>query len=275
MSQEPTSAANPMKALEEKLAELQRTELPEEAAALVQEALDLAAEARLEKAAFVSTVSHELRIPMTSIMGYTDLLKGGMMGEVNENQLNFLNVIRENVGRRSKLVTDLSDIYKIESGRLNLETLAMPLEPSVKDGIDKTDELIRASGQRVTLSMPEDLPQVQADPKRTAQIVHYLVENASLYSPEGSQIEVRADQNGRAVRLSVVDQGIGVAPEDQPHIFTQFFRSEAEAVREHKGWGLSLCAVKGLAELGGGAAGYETEPGGGSIFWVTFPIAAG
>jgi signal transduction histidine kinase len=273
MSQEPTSAANPLKALEEKLAELQRTTLPEEAAALVQEAVDLAAEARLEKAGFVSTVSHELRIPMTSIMGYTDLLKGGMMGEVNENQLNFLNVIRENVGRMSKLVADLSDIYKIESGRLNLETLVMPLEASVRDGIDKTGELIKARSQQVTLALPDGLPLVKADPKRTAQIVHYLVENAALYSLEGSAIEVRAERQGEVVRLSVVDQGIGVALEDQPHIFTQFFRSEAEAVREHKGWGLSLCAVKSLAELGGGTAGYETEPGKGSTFWVTFPIA--
>jgi signal transduction histidine kinase len=275
MSQEPTSTANPMQALEERLAELQRLDLPADAAALVKESLELVAEARLEKAAFVSTVSHELRIPMTSIMGYTDLLKGGMMGEINDNQLNFLNVIRENVGRMSKLVADLSDIYKIESGRLNLETLAMPLAQSINDGIDKTAELIQARGQKVTLSLPDDLPMVQADPKRAAQMVHYLAENAALYSPEGSPIEVRAEKNGEYVRVSVADQGIGVAPEDQAHMFTQFFRSEVEEVREHKGWGLSLCTVRSLAELGGGQAGYQTEPGKGSTFWVSFPIAAG
>ena len=274
MSQESASPVNPLNALEEKLAELQRLELTDEAAELVQEALALTAEARQEKAAFVSTVSHELRIPMTSIMGYADLLKGGMAGEVNENQLNFLTVIRENVGRMSKLISDLSDIYKIESGRLDLETQSIPLAQSIKDGIDQTRELIQAHGQRVTLSLPEDMPLVQADPKRIAQIVHYLVENASLYSPEGSPIEVGADLDGSHIRLSVVDQGIGVAAEDQAYLFTQFFRSEAEAVREHKGWGLSLCVARSLAELGGGAAGFETEPGSGSTFWVTFPIAA-
>jgi signal transduction histidine kinase len=275
MNAEHNSETNPMKTLEELLNELQSMDLPEKASALAAESLELLAEAKQEKAGFVSTVSHELRIPMTSIMGYTDLLKGGMMGELNDNQLNFLGVIRENVGRMSKLIADLSDIYKIESGRLNLETLAMPLMQAVRDGVDQTSGLIESRGQQVTLSLPEDLGLVQADPTRTAQIVHYLLENAALYSPEGSPIEIKAAQNGAYVRLSVVDQGIGVASEDQAHMFTQFFRSEVEEVREHKGWGLSLCTVRSLAELGGGKVGYETEPGKGSTFWVTFPKAGG
>ncbi len=274
MNAEHNSETSALITLEERLNELNRMDLPADAAELAAESLDLLAEAKLEKAEFVSTVSHELRIPMTSIMGYTDLLKGGMMGELNDNQLNFLGVIRENVGRMSKLIADLSDIYKIESGRMNLETTAMPLMQAVRDGVDQTSGLLESRGQQVTLSLPEDLGLVQADPKRTAQMVHYLLENAALYSPEGSSIEIKAVQNGEYVRLSVADQGIGVAPEDQAHMFTQFFRSEVEEVRDHKGWGLSLCTVRGLAELGGGKAGYETEPGQGSTFWVTFPKAS-
>ncbi len=268
---DPNATGNPMKILEAHLTTLQEMALSEEAAAMVAESVDLLEEAKLDKAAFVSTVAHELRIPMTSILGYTDLLKGGMMGPVNDAQLGFLNVIHENVGRMSKLVSDLSDIYKIESGRLNLETLAMPLLQAVKDGIEKTSTLIEARGQQVSMALQNSLPMVMADPKRTSQMVHYLLENAVLYSPEGSPILVEAAVEGEAVKLAVVDKGIGVAPEDQPHVFTQFFRSEVEEVREHKGWGLSLCTVRSLAELGGGSAGFETEPGEGSTFWVKFP----
>ena len=266
---------NPMAALESRLADLQKLDLSAEAAEIVEDLVHLAAETKSEKAAFVSTVAHELRIPMTSIMGYTDLLKGGMMGELNESQLGFLVVIRENVGRMSKLVADLSDIYKVESGRLNLETMAMPLSSAVNDGVDKTSTQIEARGQKVSVSLPAGLPMVFADPKRAAQMVHYLLENAVLYSPEGSPIEISADPDGKLVRLLVTDHGIGVDEADQPHVFTQFFRSEVEAVREHKGWGLSLATVRALAELGGGAAGYESEPGTGSTFWVSFPVYQG
>ncbi|MBN2045989.1 MAG: HAMP domain-containing histidine kinase [Anaerolineales bacterium] len=266
-----TESPNPLSALEARLADLKQASLPPDAAEILDEIIKLAAEAKHEKAAFVSTVAHELRTPMTSIMGYTDLLKGGMMGELNESQLGFLTVIRENVGRMSKLVADLSDIYKIESGRLKLEALPMPLASAVNAGLDLTADQIEARRQKVSVSLPNDLPMVFADPKRAAQMVNYLLENAVRYSPEGSPIEIRAESVGGTVRLLVTDHGIGIALADQPHIFTQFFRSEVEEVRAHKGWGLSLATTRALTELGGGSAGYESTPGAGSTFWVTFP----
>lgn len=270
-----STTPNSMVSLEARLADLQKIELPPEAAEIVEDIVQLATGTKQEQAAFVSTVAHELRIPMTSILGYTDLLKGGMMGELNESQLGFLVVIRENVGRMSKLVADLSDIYKVESGRLNLETLAMPVSSAVNDGVDQTSTQVEARGQRVAVSLPAGLPMVLADPKRSAQMVSYMLENAVLYSPEGSPIEISAESDDKFVRLLVVDHGIGVDEVDQPHVFTQFFRSEVEEVREHKGWGLSLATVRSLAELGGGKAGFESEPGKGSTFWVSFPVYTG
>jgi signal transduction histidine kinase len=229
-------------------------------------------ESKIEQAQFVSTVAHELRIPMTSIMGYTDLLKGGAMGEVNENQLNFLNVIRENVGRMSKLVSDLSDIYKAEGGRLHLDIEPMSLLQAAKNAAEMAAPLLEERGQKLEVLISEELPAVRADLKRAAQMVQYLLENASLYSPEGATLAVRARVEDGAARLMVVDSGIGVAPEDQAMIFTQFFRSEVEEVRTHKGWGLSLCVVKKLAEFMDGSIGYETEPKKGSTFWFTVPL---
>lgn len=275
MNPENTPHTNPTDELAALIEQLQTQGLSPEAAATAAEMAALVNEVKLEKAAFVSTVAHELRIPMTAIMGYADLLKQGMMGELNENQLNFLGVIRENVGRMSKLIADLSDIYKVESGRLVIETLAMPLKTAVIEGVEETSNLLESRKQSIETDLPAELPLMMADPKRAAQMVHYLVENAALYSPEGSPIKLRAEASDGLVRLEVVDTGIGIQPEDQPYIFTQFFRSEVEEVREHKGWGLSLCMVRSLAELMGGGAGFQSELGQGSIFWITFPEAEG
>jgi signal transduction histidine kinase len=272
MNMNNSSPNKPLDAIEQNLQQMQELDLPSEARTLLEAAFESLEDARLEQAQFVSIVTHELRIPMTSIMGYADLLRQGAMGQLTPNQLNFLNVIRENVGRMSKLISDLSDIYKVESGRMHLEPEPMSVFSAIQSGVDLVRKSMNGHTPQIEVISAEDLPLVQADLKRVSQMVQYLVENAVLYSPEGNPVTINAVQNGEFVLLQVIDQGIGIQLEDQPHIFTQFFRSEVESVREHKGWGLSLCVVKSLAELGGGQAGYETEPGKGSTFWVTLPV---
>lgn len=262
----------PLAALQQSLDQLQDLQLPPEAQALLAQALLSLEDARQEQAQFVSMVTHELRIPMTSIMGYTDLLRQGAMGQVNPNQLNFLNVIRDNVGRMSKLIADLSDIYKIDSGRMYLELETISVFNTIQSGLELTQKSLHGLNPPIEVQVDQDLPLVQADPRRVAQMVHYLLENAVLYSPPGQPVTVKAFQDGGYIRLQVIDQGIGIQLEDQPYIFSQFFRSEVEKVREHKGWGLSLCLVKNLAKLGGGETGYQTEPGSGSTFWFSLPI---
>jgi two-component system phosphate regulon sensor histidine kinase PhoR len=212
---------------------------------------------------------------MTSIMGYTDLMIQEATGPVTEQQHSFLKIVRENVGRMAKLVADLSDIYKAESGRLHLEMAPISLTLAVTDGVTQIRPMLNGRIHAVDVHLPDDLPQVKADVKRLAQMVAYLLENAALYSAKDTPIHLRAEKSpdGKQVIVQVIDEGIGVLPADQPFLFTQFFRSEAEEVRAHKGWGLSLCVVKSLAELLGGRVGYQTEPGKGSTFWFSVPAA--
>lgn len=226
----------------------------------------------LEKAKFVSIVAHELRTPMTSIMGYTDLLKQGSLGEVNEKQLNFLSVIRKNVGRMSKLISDLSDIYKVESGRLHLEPMTLPVRAMVERTLESLPEELVSKNHKMTILIAEDLPKVYGDPNRVDQILKYLIDNAARYSPANSEIEIKGNMDGDCIHVAIKDQGIGISESEQSQLFTQFFRSERAEVRDELGWGLGLSVVKNLVDLMGGEVGFQSQSDQGSTFWFTLPI---
>lgn len=229
-------------------------------------------QANLAKSKFVSVVSHELRIPMTSIKGYTDLILKGAAGEVSDQQSKFLEIIQNNVGRMSVLVSDLSDISRIEMGRLKLEPAMVQLHEYIEETIQRLQHRLAEKKHITELKLSEALPAVFADPDRLVQVLTNLVSNANKYTQEGGKIRIRARQEGEFVRIEVIDNGIGIQAEDQAKLFTQFFRSDDPLVREQQGWGLGLNLTKRLIELMGGTIRAESVPGKGSNFWFTLPI---
>lgn len=225
------------------------------------------------KSEFVSLVAHELRVPMTSIKGYTDLMNSGMAGPLSDMQKEFLTVIKRNLERMSSLIRDLSDINRIESGRMKFEFQDFDLQPVIEDVVGSLRERFEARNQTLTVEMAGKLPLVHADPTRIAQVIANLVSNANKYTPDGGQIVVRVEQGEGVTAVSVQDNGIGISAEDQAQLFTQFFRSEDQKVRDQQGWGLGLSIVRKMVEAQNGEIQFESALGKGSTFTFTIPLA--
>jgi signal transduction histidine kinase len=239
--------------------------------------------ANLAKSDFVSFVSHELKTPMTSIKGYTDLILQGTVGPITEIQSNFLATIRSNVDRMATLVSDLTDISRIETGRLRLDFRSVDVRDVIADVSSSARAFIAGKEQSLEIDLPGDLPPVWGDANRLIQILTNLVSNANKYTPKNGHIKItvertanRWDEHGapEVVHISVQDNGYGISPADQAMIFQKFFRSEDQNVRDTPGTGLGLNITRHLVEMQGGRIWYESETGYGSLFHFTIPIAS-
>jgi signal transduction histidine kinase len=250
-----------------------------ENARLVQEVQD----ANLSKTEFVSFVAHELKNPMTSIRGYTDLLRGGQVGDVNEMQVQFLSTIRSNVDRMSRLVSDLADIARLETGHLRLEMEPTAVAEVIEEALSGLHGQIEEKEQVLALQIEDDLPPIHADPTRMVQVLTNLISNANKYTPEGGRIEIGAQvstatdkETGErqiVVHHWVTDTGIGLTEDDMEQLFGKFFRTE-RGKDMASGTGLGLNITKSLVERHGGEIWVESEAGAGSTFHYIIPAAA-
>jgi signal transduction histidine kinase len=238
-------------------------------------------EANQAKSDFVSFVSHELKTPMTSIRGFSDLLASGVVGPINENQANFLNTIRSNVDRMATLVSDLTDISRIEAGRLHLDFGAIPFDEVVDEVVRSTRTQILEKKQTLIVNTPQDLPNMWGDRVRIIQILTNLVSNAYKYTQVEGLIQINAqlaenewtEGSPQVIHVSVIDNGFGISPENQEKIFQKFFRSDDQKVRDTPGTGLGLNITKQLVEFQGGAIWFESDFRKGTTFHFTVPIS--
>jgi len=236
-------------------------------------------EANQAKSRFVSFVAHELKNPMASIKGYTELVAGGMAGPVTDMQTSFLDTVRSNVDRMDTIVSDLNDLTKIQVGILSLEYHPIQIKDTLDEVVRSLNRQIEEKEQQMELELPEDLAPVWADPARLAQILTNIVSNATKYTPNGGIFGIKAesyteeDQPGvDFVHIWVMDSGIGISEEDQEKIFQQYFRTDS-AKEMASGTGLGLNITKSLIEMQGGRIWFESVFGQGTTFHFTLPVA--
>jgi signal transduction histidine kinase len=223
------------------------------------------------KSQLLSTVSHELRTPLASIKGFaTTLLREDVMwDEVSRRE--FLSIIDEESDRLSELIGNLLDMSRIEAGTLRVEPEPTDLQPIIQE--TATEFQIMTHDHQITAHLPLYLPLVQADPRRARQVIRNLVENAVKYSPDGGPISISAQPGAKAIQVSIADQGIGVESQQLDNIFDRFYQVDSASTRKVGGSGLGLSICKAIIEAHGGQIWVESQPGTGSTFHFTLPLA--
>jgi len=244
---------------------------------------DITAETESQQARdeFVASLSQELRTPMTSITGYTDLLLGESVGLIGDMQRKFLQRIKANIERMSTMLNDLIGVTAIDAGQLEIHLSVVDMGEIIEDTIIGARAQLEEKEITLELNLPERMPPVEADSDCAHQVMANLLGNATKCSPVGSTIEISAtvyDQQAgnpeetRYLRVSIQDSGGGIAPEDQERVFDRFYRADNPLINGLGETGVGLAIVKSLVEAHGGRVWVESEMGTGSVFSFLLPI---
>jgi PAS domain S-box-containing protein len=223
---------------------------------------------------FVSTVSHELRTPLTSIRGSLGLVIGGAVGEFPPQAKSLLDIANKNCERLVRMINDMLDIEKIESGNMRFEMVTQPLVPLVEQAIDATHGYAAQFNVKVELLSDAADIQVTVDRDRIIQVIVNLLSNAIKFSPAGGTVQARLSRKAGQVRLSIADHGDGIPKEFRSRIFQKFAQVDSDA-RKKGGTGLGLSICKSIVEEHRGHIDFLSEGGIGTEFYVDLPIAEG
>ncbi len=225
------------------------------------------------KTDFVSTVSHELRTPLTSMRGALSLVLAGAAGEVSEKTRSLLQIALKNTERLIRLINDILDIEKIESGHVEIRRDRCDLVQVLHTTLNGLEAYVLDAGVRLTLES-ERAVTVTGDGDRLVQIFTNLVSNAVKFTPRGGEVRIRLVTDEGVARVSVIDQGPGIPPEFQARIFGKFQQAARADARRSGGTGLGLAIARAIVELHGGSIGFDTAAGAGTTFTVELPFMA-
>jgi signal transduction histidine kinase len=232
--------------------------------------------ARLEQASrakseFLANMSHELRTPMNAILGFTEMMRDGLYGEVPAELAEPLADIQTNARHLLGLINDVLDLSKIEAGRMDLALQEYAVHDVVESVRVSLRSLAIERGLEFVVRMPPDLPVAYGDAKRIRQCLMNLAGNALKFTRQG-RVEIATDLQGDELTYRVIDTGIGIAREELDRVFDEFRQVDTTITREFGGTGLGLSITKRFIDMHGGRIGVESKPGKGSTFWFTIPL---
>ena len=238
----------------------------------MEEAVAAAKEASRAKSQFLANMSHELRTPLNAILGFSELLEEELPGPLRPEQKEYLGHVLKSGRHLLALISDLLDLAKTEAGRMTIQLEKTSLTRCVEDVRPGIQTLSDSAGVEVTYDLPDDLPELSADPLRLRQVLYNLLSNAVKFTPKGGFVKVRARSVVPWVEVEVADTGVGVPPEALPRLFGEFEQVQQDGSRP-EGTGLGLALSKHLIEAHGGHISFSSELGVGST--VRFRLPAG
>ena len=252
---------------------LQLVREPGERGLFVAMVRDITARKKVErmKNEFVSTVSHELRTPLTSIRGSLGLIAGGVAGVVPPQAQELLGIAYKNSERLTRLINDILDIEKIESGKMKFDMKPIELMPLVEQALEANRGYATELGVNIRIQQAVPVARVFADPERIMQVMANLLSNAAKFTPHGSLVEINVGRESGKLRVSVRDHGPGIPHDFQSRVFEKFSQADSSDTRTRGGSGLGLSISKTIVEKHGGYIGFETEPGSGTVFFFELP----
>ncbi|HEY9722340.1 MAG TPA: ATP-binding protein, partial [Oscillatoriaceae cyanobacterium] len=223
------------------------------------------------KTSFLGVVSHELRTPLATIHGFSELLEERLVGELTAEQQDYVRQIKRATMGLKRMVDDLLDFTRAETGNLRLQADEADLAGLIRETLASVAPQLREHGLRLEIQVP-DAPAIAAlDRGRIAQVLLNLVGNAIKFTPRGGTITVSLAQGAEQLRIEVADTGIGIEPAQCARIFERFYQVDGSLTRRQGGVGLGLAITRLLVEAHGGEIGVESAPGMGSTFWFTLP----
>ncbi len=217
------------------------------------------------KTNFINIASHELRTPLTSIMGFTEFVADGMLGELNVRQKGALSKVLSNSDRLARLINNILDISVIQAGGLELSIDELDLSELIRDIAADMEALAEKKNISCTIDIPDHLV-VEGDSDRLEQVVANMIGNAIRFTPDGGSVSITGVDGGDWTLVTISDTGIGITPEDLPHVFKEFWQ-----VEKSKGMGLGLAIVANIIHKHGGIVWASSEAGRGSTFAFKMP----
>ena len=233
--------------------------------------LSLAQDASRLKDEFLATLSHELRTPLNAILGYTRMLRSGLIAP--DKQARALDTIERNATSLTEIIEDVLDVSRIISGKIRLNVRPVDLETLIRESLEAVRPAADARGISIECSFDSSDARVSGDPERLQQIVWNLVSNAVKFTGRGGNVDVSLEHSASHVEVRVHDTGIGIAPEFLPYVFERFRQGDSGITREYGGLGLGLAITKHLVEMHGGTISVSSAGrGAGATFSVRLPV---
>jgi signal transduction histidine kinase len=231
-----------------------------------------------EQAEVIASISQELRQPMSSIVGYTDLLLGESVGILGSLQRKFVERIKSSIERIGNLIDDMIQVNTLETGLTDLKPEAVDLNLIIDNAMSYTSSQVREKNISMHLDLPKKVAAIHADREALQQILIHLLQNAGAATPvEGAiklKVETRSEEDQEFILIQVTDSGRGISPEDLPRVFTRLYRADNVLIQGVGDTGVGLSIAKTLTEAQNGRIWVDSMPGAGATFSVLLPIAS-